>query len=220
MRHTRLFPFQQLVTKVSSDAFTEHTAVSSSSPTTPPEKHVGAENIQSDVTEPTITKAATKEEDTEISVEDLTQIETAIAESSNALNEEAIHGLKRGSRTLTGNQQDYVNEIHTVETPVCTAPWLQSTVEKYTEIFTDENDPYGFCNWIAHEIPTTEIFRPQEPLRIPVLIEEDVKRHIRNVLDEDVIEEANSPYNLPVLLVKFNGKYRFCVDFRRLNEVT
>ncbi|KAA3673036.1 uncharacterized protein DEA37_0006413 [Paragonimus westermani] len=37
----------------------------------------------------------------------------------------------------------------------------------------------------------------------------------------DVIEEANSPYNSPVLLVKkSNGKYRFCVDFRRLNEVT
>ncbi|KAF7256822.1 hypothetical protein EG68_06021 [Paragonimus skrjabini miyazakii] len=84
----------QPVAKVFSDTVAERTAVSSSSPTTTPEAHVGSDSLQSVVMEPIVTKAATKEEDTEISVEDLTQIETAIAESSNALNEEALHGLK------------------------------------------------------------------------------------------------------------------------------
>ncbi|KAF5397883.1 Leucine zipper-EF-hand-containing transmembrane protein 1 mitochondrial [Paragonimus heterotremus] len=79
---------------VLSDTITERTVVPSSSPTTSPETHVGAEGLQSVVTEPIVKKAAANEEDTEISVEDLTQIETAIAESSNALNEEALHGLK------------------------------------------------------------------------------------------------------------------------------
>ena len=37
----------------------------------------------------------------------------------------------------------------------------------------------------------------------------------------DIIEEACSQYNLPIVMVKKpNGKYRFCVDFRRLNGIT
>ncbi|KAA3677052.1 uncharacterized protein DEA37_0001247 [Paragonimus westermani] len=128
---------------------------------------------------------------------------------------------KYGSLTLIGQRKDSVNQVRKVKTPSCTAPLLQSTVEKYAEVFTTDDDPYGFCNWIAHEIPTTGTFRPHGPRRIPVHLEEELRRQIQNMLSEDVIEEANSPYNSPVLLVKkSNGKYRFCVDFRRLNEVT
>ncbi|MGL5708984.1 MAG: reverse transcriptase domain-containing protein, partial [Aeromonas sp.] len=36
-----------------------------------------------------------------------------------------------------------------------------------------------------------------------------------------IIEEATSPFNSPVVMVKkTNGKYRFCVDFRKLNDIT
>ncbi|KAA3678617.1 uncharacterized protein DEA37_0007422 [Paragonimus westermani] len=56
---------------------------------------------------------------------------------------------------------------------------------------------------------------------MPVHLEEELKRQIQNMLSEDVIEEANTPYSSPILLVKkSSGKYCFCVDFRRLNEVT
>ncbi|KAH9579516.1 sorting and assembly machinery component 50 [Schistosoma haematobium] len=54
--------------------------------------------------------------------------------------------------------------------------------------------------------------------RVPVHLEAEVNRQVHEMLDEGIIEEAD---NSPVLLVKKpNGKYRFCVDFRELNNIT
>jgi hypothetical protein len=35
-----------------------------------------------------------------------------------------------------------------------------------------------------------------------------------------VIEELDSPWSSPVVLIRKNGDLRFCVDYRRLNDVT
>ncbi|GFX18450.1 retrovirus-related Pol polyprotein from transposon 17.6 [Trichonephila clavipes] len=44
---------------------------------------------------------------------------------------------------------------------------------------------------------------------------------IEELLRQDVIEECESPYAAPVVLVpKPNGKVRLCVDYRKLNSVT
>ncbi|KAE8239311.1 hypothetical protein A4X06_0g8357, partial [Tilletia controversa] len=43
---------------------------------------------------------------------------------------------------------------------------------------------------------------------------------IEQLLDWDVIEPSQSPVSFPVVMVKQNGKWRFCVDYRQLNSST
>jgi hypothetical protein len=44
---------------------------------------------------------------------------------------------------------------------------------------------------------------------------------LRDMRQRGVIEESDSPWSSPVVLVrKKNGDFRFCVDYRKLNDVT
>ncbi|KAE8240471.1 hypothetical protein A4X13_0g7791 [Tilletia indica] len=43
---------------------------------------------------------------------------------------------------------------------------------------------------------------------------------IDQLLDWDVIEPSNSPVSFPVVMVKQHSKWRFCVDYRKLNTTT
>jgi hypothetical protein len=49
------------------------------------------------------------------------------------------------------------------------------------------------------------------------IIDEEVDK----MLAEGVIEPSESPWSSPIVLAKKkDGKYRFCIDFRKVNEVT
>jgi transposase InsO family protein len=43
---------------------------------------------------------------------------------------------------------------------------------------------------------------------------------LAELMEEDVIEESDSPWASPAILVRQKGKDRFCIDFRKVNEVT
>jgi hypothetical protein len=63
--------------------------------------------------------------------------------------------------------------------------------------------------------PPPQPNRPQGPAKRQV-----VDEFIDQMLSWDVIEDSSSPTSAGIVLVKQNGKWRFCVDFRMLNEVT
>ena len=51
--------------------------------------------------------------------------------------------------------------------------------------------------------------------------EERLREETQKLLDKDIIEHSTSPWSSPVVLVKKkDGTTRFCVDYRRLNQIT
>jgi hypothetical protein len=63
--------------------------------------------------------------------------------------------------------------------------------------------------------PPRQPNRPQGPAKRRV-----VDDFIDQMLSWDVIEDSSSPTGAGIVLVQQNSKWRFCVDFRLLNEVT
>ena len=60
-----------------------------------------------------------------------------------------------------------------------------------------------------------------KPSRTPSKNREVIDKAINEMLDADVIRRSRSPWSFPVVIVdKEGGSKRFCVDFRKLNQIT
>ncbi|GFU90214.1 hypothetical protein TNCV_3874181 [Trichonephila clavipes] len=75
---------------------------------------------------------------------------------------------------------------------------------------------------IEHRINTTDHLPVVElPYRMNPSKKEILKREIDRLLAEGIIEECESPYASPVVLIPTpNGTFRLCIDYRKLNEIT
>ena len=61
----------------------------------------------------------------------------------------------------------------------------------------------------------------QSPRRMPPAKRLIAADEVDKMLRQGIIEPSNSPWSSPIVLVdKKDGTYRFCVDFRKLNEAT
>lgn len=50
---------------------------------------------------------------------------------------------------------------------------------------------------------------------------QEIQQQVTKLLKADVIEESYSPWEAPIVLVrKWDGKWRICLDYRKLNAVT
>lgn len=69
-------------------------------------------------------------------------------------------------------------------------------------------------------LETSKIPPPQAPYRESPRTKQIIDDAFKTLLQHDIIEPSESPTASPVVCVLQHGKYRFCVDFRRLNEYT
>ena len=99
-----------------------------------------------------------------------------------------------------------------------------SLLKEYHDIFSLEKHDTGHTKAAKHKIvlkdPKTPPFR-ERFRRIPPPQLEEVRAHLKMMLDAGVIRPSNSPWcNAVVLVRKKDGSLHFCIDFRRLNSLT
>ena len=99
---------------------------------------------------------------------------------------------------------------------------LASLLHEFGDVFASSSSDLGRSNVVKHQIKTGET-RPirQRPRRLPVNQRPVAEQEVEKMLKQGVIESSSSPWASPVVLVrKKDGSTRFCVDYRRLNDVT
>ena len=104
------------------------------------------------------------------------------------------------------------------------AEQARSLLKEYHDIFSLEKHDMGHTNATKHKTvlkdPDTPPFK-EHFHRIPPPQLDEVREHLKLMLDAGVIRPSNSPWcNAVVLVRKKDGSLRFCIDFRKLNSLT
>lgn len=92
-------------------------------------------------------------------------------------------------------------------------------IDRYQDVFSALS---GKTQIIQHDIVTPpRVVVKQTPYRIPEAKHAAVKSEVEEMMRLGVIEESNSKWNNPIVLVPNpSGALRFCNDFCKLNQVS
>ena len=92
----------------------------------------------------------------------------------------------------------------------------------YSDIFASSSDDLGRTAKLGHSIHTGDATPVRQPVRrIPPYRRQEVQTLLDEMLRKEVIQRSTSPWASPIVLVKKkDGTTRFCVDYRKLNDVT
>jgi hypothetical protein len=94
---------------------------------------------------------------------------------------------------------------------------------KYQDAFSKDSKDIGTTNLVEHTIDTGDA-RPIRipPRRIPLATIKQAEDEIKEMADGGIIEPCHGPWSFPVVLIHKpkDNSIRFCIDYRRLNDVT
>jgi hypothetical protein len=95
---------------------------------------------------------------------------------------------------------------------------LNELLTEYEDIIARYDEDYGRTNRVYHRTDTGDTRPIRLPPRIPLAKQAEVKEMLEDMQRHGVIEESDSPWLSPVVLVrKKHGELRFCVDYRKLD---
>ncbi|KAL4088776.1 hypothetical protein QTP88_023860 [Uroleucon formosanum] len=105
---------------------------------------------------------------------------------------------------------------------------LISTCEQYSDIFHLEGEPLTCTDAVFHEVNTPATTQPinERPYRLPHRHKEEINKQMKQLEEDNIIAPSRSPWNAPLLVVPKKAdkdgvvKYRVCVDFRKLNQIS
>ena len=97
---------------------------------------------------------------------------------------------------------------------------LTETIQQYQLAFSTGPNDVGKLHYYQFELPlideNAKIYEPSRP--VPIAIQPAVTSQIDSWIDQDIIEESSSPFNIPLIIVrKADGSIRTSLDARRIN---
>ena len=99
---------------------------------------------------------------------------------------------------------------------------LLSLLRNYSDVFSKDELDLGDANLVQHTIDTGQN-RPikQQLRRQPMHLLDKIDEQVQQMLTAGVVEPTSSPWASNVVVVKKkDGTLRFCIDYRRLNDIT
>ena len=130
----------------------------------------------------------------------------------------------QGHLPVSDSQVPWWEELHVGDeaTPQHQLEGILNLVKKHHQAFSKHAKDYGEVSVIQHTIPTgshppiKERYRP-----IPPTSYQTVKEMIQEMKGSNIIRDSRSPWAAPLVLVKKkDGGIRFCVDYRKINQIT
>ena len=99
---------------------------------------------------------------------------------------------------------------------------LASLLSEFRDVFAESDSDLGCFPDLKHTIDTGDAAPIKERMRrTPLGFEHEEDKHLDNMLRNHIIRPSNSPWSAaPVLIRKRDGSVRWCLDYRRLNDVT
>jgi hypothetical protein len=99
---------------------------------------------------------------------------------------------------------------------------LYSLLVEFEDVFSEGSGDMGRTSLTSHKIDTGDR-KPikQQPRRLPLAKVDIAQEAIKGMHEQGIIEPSSSPWTAPIVLVKKkDGTHRFCVDYRKFNDVT
>ena len=99
---------------------------------------------------------------------------------------------------------------------------MENLLNGHPVVFAKSSSELGLTTLVEHKIETGEAVPvKQPPRRLPNSLRTVVEDQVGEMLENNIIKPSNSPWSGPMVLVrKKDGTWRFCIDFRKLNDVT
>ena len=99
---------------------------------------------------------------------------------------------------------------------------LQSLLQEFADVFAKPSalPPQRVYGHTIRLLPNTTPVNSR-PYRYSLVHKDEIERQVKELLAAGLITHSTSPFSSPVLLVQEkDGSWRFCVDYRKLNDLT
>ena len=99
---------------------------------------------------------------------------------------------------------------------------VAALLASFADVFSSTKGDIGRTGAVKHSIDTGDASPiRQRARRLPIHLRANAENEVQKMLSCGVIEPSSSPWAPPVVLVKKkDGSTRFCVNYRKLNQVT